>query len=117
MINKSKRTIDKYMQAGAKLRLLKTLLCDTIVETSELMYAKDTDKFIKMEQFIQGLCSKLESQMYTDLNLQGNEYTSVFYGATTNKPKPSDVDAYMHMLIQNVVDSLICDSQDTDSFD
>lgn len=29
MINKSKRTIDKYMQAGAKLRLLKTLLSDT----------------------------------------------------------------------------------------
>ena len=113
MIQKSERTLDRYMQAGAKMRLLKTLLSETIVETSALMYAKDTDKFIKIEQFIQELSSKLESQMYTDLNLQGSEYTSVFYGATTNKPNPSDVDAHMHKLIQVVLNDITYDGNDT----
>ena len=82
-----KRTMDDYKMAGAYMRLLKTILPETIVACSAVLYAKDTDRFLSAERAISQICSRAEDNMFTDFPELGNEHIDIFYGAVGNKPR------------------------------
>ena len=104
MISKSKRTLEKYMEAGAKIRLLKQVLSEAYCEASGLLYAKDSDRFYKATKTIEELSSILENNMFNDLKLCGNEYIDVFFGSTRTY-RYNDIDKKMRELITDVLKS------------
>ena len=80
MINNVK--IEDYITAGAWARICKTVMSHTYIKLSEVMYAKDIDRWRSPEQKICGIISKAEDTMFDKFPDIGSEYVDVFYGGT-----------------------------------
>lgn len=81
MINKKERTIDVYKNAGARMRLFKTLGARLAVDISCVLSANDTEKLLRALHKIDEVCSRAEDNMFRDHPQLGDEYLDVFYGA------------------------------------
>ena len=80
MIERSRRTLEMYKNIGAKARLLKWILRNLEVHSSNILYAKDNDRFAKARHTIDCLISQMEDQMFKDYPELGHDYINVFYG-------------------------------------
>lgn len=87
MIARNERKIDVYENAGAYMRLLKTVGTKAVVAISPVLHAKDTDKFLKALNTIDVICSKADSNMFSDYPDLDNEYIDIFYGDLSSDPK------------------------------
>ncbi|HEK9982050.1 TPA: hypothetical protein TUU08_000153 [Streptococcus equi subsp. zooepidemicus] len=91
MIARNERKIDVYENAGAYMRLLKTVGTKVVVAISPVLHAKDTDRLLNAFKVIDEICSKADSNMFYDHINLGNEYVDVFYGDLASEPR-NDVD-------------------------
>lgn len=105
MITRNEREIDVYENAGAYMRLLKTVGTKAVVAISPVLHAKDTDKFLKALNSIDEICSKADSNMFSDHINLGNEYVDVFYGDLASEPR-NDVDEKIITMAKESADEL-----------
>ena len=91
MISKTNRSMEKYLKAGAEMRLFKTLGARVFVDVGNLTKTADRAKLKRALDTINEICSNAEDNMFRNHPNLSHEYTSVFYGATTN-PARNDVD-------------------------
>ena len=105
MINKTNRTMGKYIEAGAQMRLFKTLGAKVFVNVGNLTDSADREKLKRALDMIDDICANAEDNMFRDHPNLSHEYTSVFYGAT-NMPARDDVDKYVIMIAGEVADAL-----------
>ena len=105
MLQKSRRTVDTYMKAGAKMRLMKTLGTRTVVEISQVLSASDTQKLMRALDKIDEICSKAEDNMFRDHPELSDEYIDVFYGSTEAEPR-NYIDLEMIRMAREAADGL-----------
>lgn len=105
MITRNEREIDVYENTGAYMRLLKTVGTKAVVAISPVLHAKDTDKFLKALNSIDEICSKADSNMFSDHINLGNEYVDVFYGDLASEPR-NDVDEKIITMAKESADEL-----------
>lgn len=77
---KKNRTIEDYKRAGASMRLLKAVLTEAYMACSEVLSAKDCDKFEVAIRRVDTICSKAEDNMFRDFPELSDQYVDVFYG-------------------------------------
>jgi len=106
MIQKNQRTMDVYENAGAAMRLLKTLGTKAAVDVSLVLSSADTDKLLRALRKIDEICSRAEDNMFADHPELSSEYTDVFYGASCNEPG-GDVDSRMRERMRVIANELI----------
>lgn len=92
MVNKKIRTIDVYKQAGAEMRLFKSVGRKLAEDISQVLPAQDTDSFLRILDRIGVICSRAEDNMFHDHPEISNDYLDVFYGDVSGEPR-NDVDA------------------------
>lgn len=80
MLNKKDRTMEKYVKAGASIRLLNDVYCNALVEVSKILPAKDMRLLEAFQTKLWIATSRCEEQMYSDYPDLGHEGTAVFYG-------------------------------------
>ncbi len=104
MLTKKERTIDKYMKAGAEMRLIKTLASRAFVDVDCLIKVSDQNKLRRVMIIIDEICSTAEDNMFRDHPQLSDEYINVFYGATNNRPINS-VDAHVLEIAKDTADA------------
>jgi len=105
MLTKANRTIEKYLKAGAEMRLFKTLGTRVFVDVGNLINAVDRNRLKRALDIIGEVCSNAEDNMFRDHPQLTDEYTKVFYGATF-KPAINHVDEQIHGLVKETAESL-----------
>ena len=102
MLNRKERTIEKYINAGAQMRLFTTIARDMACKISEVVSAADADRVMKALHIIELICVHAEDNMFRDFPKLPGEYTDVFYGYTFEKPK----NAVDEMVVERARESL-----------
>lgn len=87
MKRKNERTLDVYKEAGAYMRLLKTLGAKTATKADAVLASNETDKILRALDVIKELCSCAEERMFKDHPQIGSDYIDVFYGCLSMTPK------------------------------
>lgn len=105
MITRKERKIEVYENAGAYMRLLKTVGTKAAARISPVLHAKDTDKFLKALNIIDEICSKADANMFSDHINLGHEYVDVFYGDLAVEPR-NDVDEKIIAMAKEKADEL-----------
>jgi len=105
MERKVDRTMDKYMRAGAMMRLYKTLGSKLAIEISKVQSAQDQDMLRRSMERVSAVCSKAEDNMFSDHPDLSSEYINVFYGSTNGKPV-NQVDKEVIGLAREIADEL-----------
>ena len=86
MSNKTKRTMDMYVEAGAYARLLYDIVAKAATSLGQILPKKDVSKVWRILDDLSGVKSKADDQLFRDFPGIGDEGMSVFYGALTNGP-------------------------------
>lgn len=95
MYRKSERTVELYKEIGAKVRLLKDVLCNAEVAMSEVLPAAEADRVInKLDTIIDEAVCHCEDQMYKDHPELDSRFNDIFYGNLKSEPR-NDIDAEM----------------------
>ena len=105
MLSKKQRTMEVYEQAGAEMRLYKSLGARLATHISQVLSSTDTDKLLRIMGKINEICSKAEDNMFNDHPQLSNEYIDVFYGDTKNEPR-NEVDKRIVQLAREAADDL-----------
>lgn len=87
MIHKRERTLDLYKEAGAEMRLFRTLGVILAIHISRVLSAPDTDKFLRVLRRIDEVRSRAEDNMFHDHPEISNEYLDVFCGNFKGRPR------------------------------
>ena len=101
MLNRSKRTIEKYKLAGAETRLFKALCARLAVDVGGVLSNSDMDKLIRAIDRIHEVCSRAEDSMFRDHPEVSNEYLDVFYGDMGFEPR-NEVDREVIEIARNI---------------
>ena len=105
MLNKKMRTVEKYMRAGAMMRLYKTLGAKLLTEISGVLSSANSHKMMRAMQRIGEVCSNAEENMFHDYPQLSDLYIDVFYGAI-GKEQRNDVDRKITVLARKAADDL-----------
>ncbi|MFR4406761.1 MAG: hypothetical protein ACLT3E_09025 [Anaerovoracaceae bacterium] len=105
MISKKERTMERYLKAGAEMRLFKNLGAKMITDISYVLSAADQDKLMRAMNRIDEVCSKAEDNMFCDYPNISNEYTNVFYGNVEDAPR-NGVDKKIIEMAREAADEL-----------
>ena len=105
MLKKTERTQERYMKAGAEMRLFKTLGSKLVCDISCVLSAPDQDMMLRALDKIDQVCSRAEDNMFRDHPYLPDEYVDVFYGSTDSEPR-NEVDAEMILRAREVSDEL-----------
>ena len=105
MLHKSKRTVGRYMKAGAEMRLFRTLGEKLLTDASLILSAEDQDRLTRAIRKIDAVCSRAEDNMFRDHPRLSGQYIDVFYGATDTEPR-NEVDREILLMAREVVDEL-----------
>ena len=105
MITINERKIEVYENAGAYMRLLKTVGTKAVVAISPVLHAKDTGRLLKALNTIDEICSKADSNMFSDYPNLGNKYVDVFYGNLASETR-NDIDEKIKAMAKERVDEL-----------
>ena len=91
MMIKNNQALDVYMQAGALMRLYKTIGAELYTAVGKVISAADRKKLLRALHGIDTVCSNAEDNMFRDHPHLSDQYTNVFYGSTELEPR-NDVD-------------------------
>ena len=105
MLKKSERTMERYMKAGAEMRLFKTLGAKLICDISTVLSASDQDMMMRAMDKIDQICSRAEDNMFRDHPDLSDQYIDVFYGSTDSRPR-NEVDKKMIAMAKEAADEL-----------
>ncbi len=105
MLKRNERTIEKYMNSGANMRLFTTVAKGMVSSISEVVSGADADKVLKALRVIEQVCCHAEDNMFRDFPKLPGEYGDVFYGYTTDKPRNA-VDAMIIERAKDLTDEL-----------
>lgn len=105
MLRRTERTVEKYMKAGAMMRLYKNLGTRLYVEISGVLSAAEQDKMRRALNKIDEVCSKAEDNMFRDHPRLSDQYIDVFYGNVGDDPR-NEVDRKVLGLAREVADGL-----------
>lgn len=104
MVNKNERTVEKYLLAGAWMRLAKFVEAMAFDHISGLIpSAMQAANIRKVEKGNSQLSSDAENQMFTDFPLLSNDYLNVFYGSIDTHRYNSQVDKEIHEIIDGIL--------------
>lgn len=105
MVSKKERTMERYMKAGAHMRLFKNLGAKMITDISLVLSAADQDKLMRAMDKVNEVCSRAEDNMFHDYPQLSNEYIDVFYGNVEDEPR-NDVDRKVIEMAREAADGL-----------
>lgn len=105
MVSKKERTMERYMKAGAEMRLFKNLGAKMITDISYVLSAADQDKLMRAMDKVSEVCSRAEDNMFRDHPQLSNEYIDVFYGNVESEPR-NDVDRKVIEMAREAADGL-----------
>lgn len=105
MVSKKERTMERYLKAGAEMRLFKNLGAKMITDISYVLSAADQDKLMRAMNRIDEVCSNAEDNMFCDYPNISNEYTDVFYGNVEDAPR-NGVDKKIIEMAREAADEL-----------
>ena len=105
MVRKTERTMERYMKAGAEMRLFKSLGAKMIVDISYVLSAADQDKLMRAMHKVSEVCSRAEDNMFRDYPQLSNQYIDVFYGNVESRPR-NDVDRKIIGMAREAADEL-----------
>lgn len=105
MLKRKDRTMERYMKAGAEMRLFKTLAGQIWTDLGPLLSAVDRYKFRRAINKIDEVCSNAEDNMYFDHPYIDDKYIDVFYGSTQNEPR-SEFDENILKIARETADEL-----------
>ena len=87
MTIKNNQALDVYMQAGALMRLYKTIGAELYTTVGKVISAADRKKLLYALHGIDAVCSNVENNMFRDHPDLSRQYTDVFYGSTELEPR------------------------------
>lgn len=87
MLTRKERTIDVYKNAGAEMRLFKSLGSKLVVDISKVLSASDQDMLMRALRRVDEVCSRAEDNMFRDYPKLPREYIDVFYGDVRIEPR------------------------------
>ena len=87
MLNKNKRTMEVYVEAGAYARLMTDIGVKAAVAMSKVLPAKESDRLVVLLNRIGEIKCKADDQLFRDYPDLGNEGTDVFYGTLRDGPR------------------------------
>lgn len=105
MRSKQARTMERYMKAGAEMRLLKSLSARLITDTGSILLKTQQDKLMRAMDKVRQLCSLAEENMFKDYPDLSKDYIDVFYGDVANEPR-NEVDKKIIEMAREVSDGL-----------
>ena len=105
MLDRKERTLETYMEAGAEMRLFKTLGSKLAVDISKVLSAPDQDMLLRALGKIDRVCSRAEDNMFHDHPELSNQYIDVFYGSTDEEPR-NDMDKKIIEMAKEAADGL-----------
>lgn len=105
MLDKKERTLERYMRAGAGMRLYRELGTRLAMDISEVLPAADTDRLLRAMDKIDRVCTVAEDNMFKDHPGISNEYLDVFYGAIDGEPR-NEVDRKVIRMAREAADGL-----------
>ena len=105
MQSRKDRTVERYMRAGAALRLFKTVYGEVITTLSEVMPKKDLEKIVRAMDKVNQVCSDTEDRMFLEHPDLSNEYIDVFYGDVRNDTR-NEVDWKVVQMAHELSESL-----------
>ena len=105
MLKIKERTMDKYVAAGASMRLLKEMGNKALIDASAVLSAKEQDMFINCLNRIDLICSRAEDNMLEDHPDLGGEFSDVFYGGLDDTPR-TDLDREVMARAKETADGL-----------
>ena len=79
------------MQAGALMRLYKTIGAELYTTVGKVISRADRKKLLHALHGIDAVCSNAEDNMFRDHPYLSDQYTNVFYGTTESETR-SEVD-------------------------
>lgn len=106
MVRKKERTMERYMKAGAEMRLFKNLGAKMRTAIGYVLSAADQDKLMRAVNRIDEVCSKAEDNMFCDYPNISNEYTDVFYGNNVEDAPRNGVDKKIIEMAREAADEL-----------
>lgn len=80
MLSKKERTIEKYMEIGAQMRLCKCATAKAAEALGGVLPKNDVSKLIKAMNLLSHAASKADDRMFADHPEISDEYVRVFYG-------------------------------------
>lgn len=110
MLSRQDRTVEKYMRAGAAMRLFKTAYSEVITSLSEVMPKQDYEKVMRAMYKVDQVCSDTEDRMFREHPDLDNEYIDVFYGDLKNDTR-NDVDKKVVQMAHEMSDRLFGEKQ------
>ena len=110
MLSRKDRTVEKYMRAGAAMRLFKTAYSEVITTLSEVMPSQDYEKVMRAMYKVDQVCSDTEDRMFREHLDLDNEYIDVFYGDLKNNTR-NDVDRKVVQMAHEMSDRLFGEKQ------
>ncbi len=90
ILPKKERTLDVYLNVGAKVRLAKHALVKAAVALGKVLKSDELTKVDRALDLLYEAVSKADDRMYCDHpEISGNGYTRVFYGTLDIEPRSS----------------------------
>lgn len=105
MQSRKDRTVEKYMRAGAAIRLFKSASSEVIATLSEVMPKQDYRKIMLTMDRVNQVCSDTEDRMFLEHPDLSNEYIDVFYGDVRNDTR-NEVDWKVVQMAHELSESL-----------
>ncbi len=106
MLRKEERTVDRYMKAGASVRLARAVIARMVEDIGGLVPAFEQERMMRTINRLEDVFSKAEDNMFRDHPRLSNEYLDVFYGSIGLAPR-SDVDSIVMELAREEIDGLL----------
>ena len=103
---KSKRTIKAYVQAGAEMRIFKTILSKLYVDATKLLPTSKSKRIGTAVNIINAVCAEVESNMVKDFPHISQSYATKFYGPADN-PAFYSVNEQANKLTREILESLM----------
>ncbi|MGO4997816.1 hypothetical protein [Oribacterium sp. Sow4_G1_1] len=110
MLSRKDRTVEKYMRAGAAMRLFKTAYSEVITILSEVMPIQDYEKVMRAMYKVDQVCSDTEDRMFREHPDLDNEYIDVFYGDLKGDTR-NDVDRKVVQMAHEMSEHLFGEKQ------
>ncbi|MCH4027321.1 MAG: hypothetical protein LKE84_00220 [Lachnospiraceae bacterium] len=105
MQSRKDRTVERYMRAGAAMRLFKTVYGEVITTLSKVMPKQDVEKIVRAMDKVEQVCSDTEDRMFLEHPDLSNEYIDVFYGDVRNDTR-TDVDRKVVKMAHEMTEQL-----------
>lgn len=105
MFSKKERTLEKYMEIGAQMRLCKCATVKALEALGGVLPKNDCKNIVKAMDLLSQVASKAEDRMFMDHPDVSDEYLNAFYGTLQGEPN-SEVDQKVRELAKEYAEKI-----------